>query len=200
MGVETVTTVPTEESEAERRALQEEWEERLISELPILDEKILEMLMATHGEGTVTTGLLLAEAIGLTDLEELAGDFESTPIAVWRTDYVCLPGTDFWPNASTRFAYLDGVERGERLSRELQNSSTPVTGAHIPLNAFAIMQQEAVALREPGVLLEAARLEIPVAKLQSLGSDPRVEQVRFADFPIEWLDLSDQTRPECEDG
>ncbi len=65
------------------------------------------------------------------------------------------------------------------------------------MNAFAHMEQEARALREPGVLLEALQAEVPVASIAALAEDPAVARVRLADFPNETLDLGEPSIPDC---
>lgn len=80
----------------------------------------------------------------------------------------------------------------------MENSTTPVTGDHIPLNAFAVMEQEAFALREAGVLLQAVQATVPVDALESLRNEPRIETARLADFPTELVDLADILTPDCE--
>ena len=197
--VQSVTTVPTEQSETQQRSAEQDYQDEVTGRLPGQDERASSLLTSIHGAGIVTVGLVFTKPVGLNEAEVLADEVGAALISAWRTDYVCFPGIDDWPvPTASRFAYLDGVERAERSREEMEKSTTPVTGAHIPLNAFAVMEQEARALREPGVLIEAVRAEIPVAALEDLRNDPRVARVRIADFPIEWLDLSDQSIPVCE--
>ena len=193
------TTVPTAESEAERLAAERAYEDEVARRLPALDERAVRLLTAVHRGGVVTAGLLFTDPQSLDDVERLASESGATLVAAWRTDFVCLRGIDDWPTMTpSRFAYFDGEERAERLRQEMENSTTPVTGAHIPLTAFAVMEEEAAALRGPGVLLEAVQAEVPVAALGSLLGDPAIAQVRIADFPNDWVDLSNPPVPECE--
>ena len=198
---EPATTIPTEQSEAERLAAEQDYRDEVTRRLPALDERAISVLTAVHPDGTVTAGLLFVDPMALSDVEQLAAGQGAVLISAWRTDYLCFPGIEDWPSippAGSR--YLDGVERARQLREEMENSTTPVTGAHIPLDAFAVMEQEAVALREPGVLIEAVRAGVPVGSLESLRNDPHVARLRLADFPVEWLDLSDPPVPTCAGG
>lgn len=200
-GGEPGTTVPTEVSEAERLAAEQEYKDELARRLPALDERAIALLAIAHPDGIVTAGLIFVDPMDLSAVEQVAGGQGAVLIAAWRTDYLCFPGIDDWPiDTASRFAYLDGVERAERLQEEMQNSTTPVTGAQISLDAFAVMEQEAIALRQPGVLLEAVHAEVPVSALESLRNDPHVGRLRLADFPTEWIDLTDLPVPACESG
>jgi hypothetical protein len=198
-GVEPVTTIPTDESEAERLAAEQDFEWEMARRLPVLDERASALLTAVHPGGVVTAGLVFGNPLDLQAVEEMTAGNGAILVAAWRTDYLCLPGLEGFPmSQASRFAFLDGVERARQLREEMANSTTPVTGAHIPLNAFAVMEQEAVALREPGVLLAAVQATVPVDALEPLRDDPRIEAVRLADFPIEWFDLADARIPDCE--
>ena len=198
---ESATTIPTEQSEAERLAAEQDSRDEVSKRLPALDEQAIALLTAVHPDGTVTAGLLFVDPMGLSEVEQLAAEQDVVPISAWRPDYLCFPGIDDWPiDTASRFAYVDGVDRARRLREEMENSATPVTGAHIPLDGFAVMEQEAVALREPGVLIEAVQAGVPVGSLESLQCDPHVARLRLVDFPVEWLDLSDPPVPTCEGG
>jgi hypothetical protein len=198
---EPVTTIPTEQSEAERLSAEQDYRDEVSSRLPALDERATALLTAAHPDGTVTAGLLFVDPIALADVEQLAAGQGVVLVSAWRTDYLCFSGIDDWPvDTASRFAYLDGVDRARQLRQEMENSATPVTGAHIPLDGFAVMEQEAVALREPGVLIEAVQAGVPVGSLESLRNDPHVAKIRLADFPVEWLDLSDPPVPTCAGG
>jgi hypothetical protein len=195
------TTIPTQQSEDDLLAAQQRHEREVRRRLPALDERAIALLRAAHPDGAVTAGLLFASPLDLSAAEQLAARHSAVLISAWRTDYVCLAGISDWPiDTPSRFAYFDGVERARQSREEMENSTTPVTGGHIPLNAFAVMEQEAVALRESGVLIEAVQAEVPVGSLESLRNDPTVAGLRLADFPIEWLDLSESHVPTCESG
>lgn len=198
-GLEPVTTIPTDESEAERLGAAQDFEREMARRLPLLDERASALLTAVHPGGVVTAGLVFGDPLDLRAVEEMTAGHGAILIAAWRTDYICLPGLEGFPMVqASRFAYLDGVERARQLREDMENSTTPVTGVHIPLNAFAVMEQEAVALREPGVLIEAVQATVPVDALESLRNEPRIETVRLADFPVEWFDLADTPIPDCE--
>lgn len=192
--LEPVTTIPApDQEEGLDRA---ELEQRLW----LQDRRAVDLLSQTHPDDAIDAGVILVEAVELGEAERLVARSGGTLIAAWRTDYVCLPGWEGMPfETASRFAYLDGVERADRLRREMENSTTPVTGAHIPLNAFAIMEQEAVALREPGVLLEALQVSIPAASLGRFDEDDRVARVRIVDFPVDGIDLGEIAVPNCDD-
>lgn len=195
---EPVTTIPTPESEAQRLADEAAFREEMERRLPVLDAQAAELLASTHPNDMVEVGLVFAEPLSLTAAEQTVAGYGADLIAAWRTDYVCLPGWEELPlPRASRFAYLDGVERAARLQQEMDNSTTPVTGRHIPMNSFAVMAQEAQALREPGVLLEAVQVEVPIARVDDLTSDPAVSRVRLVGFPTEWVDFSDLPLPEC---
>ncbi|MDR9452287.1 MAG: hypothetical protein RI637_13860, partial [Acidimicrobiia bacterium] len=149
--VQSVTTVPTEGSETQRRLAEQEHRDEVTRRLLQQDESAFSLLTSIHRAGMVTVGLVFTKPVELNEAEGLADEVGAALISAWRTDYVCLPGIDDWPVLTpSRFAYFDGVERAERSREEMEKSTTPVTGAHIPLNAFAVMEQEARALREPG--------------------------------------------------
>ena len=195
-----VTTIPTEESQAQQQASELNFEDEVASRLPGLDERAFGLVTSTHPDGVVTVGLVLADPLALAEVKQLADAAGAVLMAAWRTDYVCHPGLEDWPvETASRFAHFDGVERAARLQQEMENSTTPVTGGSIARDLFAVTEQEAIALREPGVLLEAVQAEVPVSVIESLRDDPRVDRVRLADFPTEWIDLSDQAIPVCED-
>jgi hypothetical protein len=59
------------------------------------------------------------------------------------------------------------------------------------------MEQEAEALREPGVTLEALQVEAQVSSLPGLLDDVRVARVRIIGFPTEGIDLSEVPVPDC---
>jgi hypothetical protein len=193
-----VTTVPSSSSAADEAAVVEAYEALMSRRLPDLDEKALEFLHRHHASASVTAGLVFETPVDLATALMLVEELGGTLVVAWRTDSVCLPGTDDWPIwTARRFAYLDGVERASRSRKELENSTTPVTGAHIPLNSFAVMEQAAVALQDPGVLIEALQAELPVAVLDGLAADPRISRVRLAAFPTEWFDLTEVPTPDC---
>ncbi len=195
------TTIPTQRSEDDLLAAQRKYESEVRLRLPALDERAIAVLSAAHPDRAVTAGLLFTSPLDLSAVEQLAALHSAVLISAWRTDYVCFAGISDWPiDTPSRFAYFDGVERARQSREEMENSTTPVTGGQMPLNAFAVMEQEAVALRESGVLIEAVQAEVPVGSLESLRNEPMVAGLRLADYPIEWLDLSEPPVPTCESG
>ncbi len=192
------TTVPTEDTEAAREAAEVAHREAMTRRTPALDATLTELLARTHPDDVVTGGLVFDQPLTVAEIEQLAADTSTTLSVAWRADYVCLPGSPGVPfSQASRSARFDGVEEAARLRAEMDNSTTPVTGGHIARNIFDVMEQEAIALRAPGVLLEAVQAEIPVSVLAELGEDARIERVRLADFPTDWLDLSNAPVPEC---
>jgi hypothetical protein len=60
------------------------------------------------------------------------------------------------------------------------------------------MEHAAQAIREPGVLVEAVEVLLPVERLSGLEVEPKVRKVRIAATPEEAGDLTDPPVPGCE--
>jgi hypothetical protein len=60
------------------------------------------------------------------------------------------------------------------------------------------MEQAAQAIREPGVLVEAVEVLVPVETLAILDNDSEIRTVRIAATPEEAGDLTDPPVPGCE--
>jgi hypothetical protein len=59
------------------------------------------------------------------------------------------------------------------------------------------MEQAAIAIREPGVMIEAMQAALPVAALSALEDQPLVSQVMIAVTPDVAGDLSEPPPVEC---
>jgi hypothetical protein len=153
-----VTTIPTPdqiaEEERERRVFLEE-------ELPLLDARIAETLLRTHPTDELTVGLVLADPLTVPVMEALIAELGGVWVSAWRTDYVCGPALAGQPQPS-RFAYKDGIERAAAARRAADQSQEPLTGRFILEAAWAGMEHAALAIREPGVLVEAVEVLLPV--------------------------------------
>ena len=189
-----VTTDPTPdqiaEEERERRAFLEE-------ELPLLDARIAEMLLRTHPSDELTVGLVFANPLSIPDMEAFTEELGGTWVSAWRTDYVCGPALTGQPQPS-RFAFRDGVERAAAARRAADESQEPLTGRFLLEAAWAGMEHADRAIREPGVLVEAVELLLPVESLAILDNDSEIRTVRIAATPEEAGDLTEPPVPDCE--
>jgi hypothetical protein len=118
-------------------------------------------------------------------------------VSAWRTDYVCGPALAGQPQPS-RFAYRDGLERAAAARRAADQSQEPLTGRFIFEAAWAGMEHAARAIREPGVLVEAVEVLVPVERLTEIELEPKVRTVRIALSPEEAGDLTDPAVPVCD--
>jgi hypothetical protein len=189
-----VTTIPPpgiDPAEAELRHFIE-------VELPLLEARILSLLSVANPPTPVTVNVVFDEPIDLPTLEDFIGELGGTWVAAWRTDFICLP--DFaGQSGPDRFAYRDGVERAAAARKAADESPTPVTGRFILEAMWDRMEQAAIALREPGVMIEAMQAVIPVPALSSLDDHPLVSQLRIAVTPDVAGDLSQPPPLECRD-
>lgn len=195
------TTIPTPDQIAEMEREQAAFAERrrvfMEEELPLLDARIAETLRRTHPTGELKVGLVFAEPLTLPDMEALSEGLGGVWMSAWRTDYVCSPAIAGQTQAS-RFAFRDGVERAAAARRAADQSEEPLTGRHIFEAAWAGMEHAARAIREPGVMVEAVEVLIPVKRLSSLYDEPEIRAVRIAATPEEAGDLTNQAVPDCE--
>jgi hypothetical protein len=189
-----VTTTPTPDQIAdvdrERRVFIEE-------ELPLLDARIAEILLRTHPTDELSAGLVFAEPLTVPDMEAVIEGLGGIWVSAWRIDYVCGPGLAGQPQPS-RFAYRDGVERAAAARRAADQSQEPLTGRFIFEAAWAGMEHAARAVREPGVLVEAVEVLVPVERLSEIEVEPKVRTVRIASTPEEAGDLTDPAVPVCD--
>jgi hypothetical protein len=167
-------------------------------ELPPLDAQILTVLSAADPPGPVTVGIVLANPIDVGGVEDFTQELGGSWVAAWRTDFVCLPGFagQLEPD---RFAYRDGVERAAAARKAADESQTPITGRFILEAMWDRMEQAAIAIREPGVTIEALQAAIPVPALSDLENHRLVSQVRIAVTPDVAGDLTQPPPVECAD-
>lgn len=189
-----VTTDPTldqfAEEERERRVFLEK-------ELPLLDALIAETLLRTHPTDELTAGLVFSNPLSVLDMEAFTEELGGIWVSAWRTDYVCGPALAGQPQPS-RFAFRDGVERAAAARQAADESQQALTGRFFLEAEWAGMEQAAWAIREPGVLVEAAEVLLPVERLPGLQAEPKVRTVRIAATPEEAGDLTDPPVPDCE--
>jgi hypothetical protein len=60
------------------------------------------------------------------------------------------------------------------------------------------LEHAALAIREPGVLVEAVEVLLPVERLAGLDLESKVRTVRIAVTPEEAGDLTDPAMPVCD--
>jgi hypothetical protein len=187
-----VTTIPPpgiDPAEAELRHFIE-------VELPLLDARIVSVLSAANPPTPVTVGVVFEEPIDVARMEDFTEELGGTWVSAWRTDFICIP--DFaGQSAPDRFAYRDGVERAAAARRAAAESETPITGRFIFEAMWDRMEQAAIAIREPGVMIEAMQAALPVAALSALEDQPLVSQVMIAVTPDVAGDLSEPPPVEC---
>lgn len=198
---EPVTTIPTPDQIAEMEREQAAYEESrrvfIEEELPLLDARIAETLKRTHPTGELTVGLVFAEPLTVPDIEAITEELGGVWVSAWRTDYVCSPALAGQTQAS-RFAFRDGVERAAAARQAADQSQEPLVGRFIFEAAWAAMEHAAQAIREPGVLVEAVEVLLPVERLSILNGEPKVRTVRIAATPEEAGDLTNPPVPSCE--
>ena len=189
-----VTTIPPPGVDPAEAALRHFIEE----ELPLLDARIISVLTAANPPGSVTVGIVLTEPIDVAQMEDLTEGLGGTWVSAWRTDFICIP--DFGgPLGPDRFAYRDGVERADEARKAADESQAPVTGRFILEAMWDRMEHAAIAIREPGVMIEAMQAAIPVAALPAMEDHPLVSRVRIAATPDVAGDLSQPPPVDCLD-
>ena len=190
-----VTTIPTPgqiaDAERERRVFIE-------VELPLLDARIAELIGRTHPNDQLTVGLVFVEPLTVPDMEAFTEELDGLWVSAWRTDYVCGSGMLAGQPQPSRFAFRDGVERAAAARAAADRSQEPLTGRFLLEAAWAGMEHAAQAIREPGVLVEAVEVLLPVERLSGLEVEPKVRKVRIAATPEEAGDLTDPPVPGCE--
>jgi hypothetical protein len=189
-----VTTIPPpgiDPAEAELRHFIE-------VELPLVDARIVSVLSAADPPTPVTVSIVLADPIDVAGMEDFTRELGGTWVAAWRTDFICTPAFagQLEPD---RFAYRDGVDRAAAARRAADESQAPVTGRFILEAMWNRMEQAAIAIRKPGVMIEAMQAAIPVAALSALEDQPLVGKVRIALTPDVAGDLSQPPSVECAD-
>jgi hypothetical protein len=197
-----VTTIPTPDqiADAEREIADAERERRIFieEELPLLDARIAEFIGRSHPNDQLTVGLVLAEPMTVPDMEAFTEELGGVWVSAWRTDYVCGAGLLAGQPQPSRFAFRDGVERAAAARAAADQSQEPLTGRFLLEAAWAGMEQAAQAIREPGVLVEAVEVLVPVETLAILDNDSEIRTVRIAATPEEAGDLTDPPVPGCE--
>ena len=191
-----VTTIPpagVDPAEAELRRFIEE-------ELPFLDARIVSVLTAADPPTPVTVGVVFEDPIDLRALEDFAAELGGTWKSAWRTDFICISGFEGQPGTLERFAFRDGVDRAAAARRAADTSETPMPGRFFVEAMWAAMEQAAIAIREPGVLVEAAQIAFPVSSLPALTDHQLVSRMRFAVTPDVAGDLSEPPPVECPAG
>ncbi|MDP3984784.1 MAG: hypothetical protein Q8Q52_07275 [Acidimicrobiia bacterium] len=188
----TATTVPppgADPADSQSRLFIEE-------DLPMLDAHIVEVLAAAGPPGDVTVGIVLAQPMSVSDMEDFVANLGGTWVSAWRTDLVCFlgPGGDPRPD---RFAYRDGVERAAAARRAADQGDAPATGHMFLEEVWDRMEQAARAMREPGVTVEAIEVALPVEALAKLEDQAFVKTVRIALNPDEAGDLSEPAPIDC---
>ncbi len=190
----TATTIPppgVDPAEAELRRFIEE-------ELPQLDARIVNVLTAANPTTPVSVGIVLDHPLELEPMEAFLAELGGTWVSAWRTDFICLPDFSGQPGPD-RFAYRDGVERAAAARKAADESQTPITGRFILEAMWERMELAAIAIREPGVMVEAMQAAIPVPALSDLEDHPLVSQVRIAVTPDVAGDLSQPPPVDCLD-
>ena len=188
-----VTTIPPPGVDPAQAALHRFIEE----ELPLLDSRIVAVLTAADPPTPVTVGIVFDHPIAVRELEDFTQELGGTWVSAWRSDFICIPGVEGQPAALERFAYRDGVERAAAARRAADESEAALTGRFIVEAMWDRMEQAALAVREPGVLLEATQVAIPVSSLPALADHPLVSRVRLAVTPDVAGDLSEPPPLEC---
>jgi hypothetical protein len=191
----TATTIPppgVDPAEAQRRQFIEQ-------QLPQLDARIVEVLTTANPGTPVTTGIVVKEPMLVPEIEDLVEGLGATWVSAWRTDFICVPGFS-GQLVPDRFAYLDGVARAAAARLSADQSEAPVTGRFLLEAMWDGMEQAAVALRKPGVMVEAMEVALPVQNLATLADHPLISRVRIALNPEEAGDLSELAPLDCPPG
>jgi len=171
-------------------------------------------------EGCTMAGLRLDPPLPLNDALAVASDLYATPIAVYRTDGVCVPSIQFSPveepgRVASRFAYVDADDIARRRMEAVDGGlAPPITGLHISQSYWTQWSTEWKLAGRDGVEIEGIAVWMAEDVAARVGADPRIaEAVTLAwrrtdsvdpDYPGELLmdgrafpGLSRPTPPDC---
>lgn len=165
-------------------------------ELPLLDARIVDVLTAANPPTDVTVGMTLDHPLTVPEMEDFVADLGAIWVSAWRTDFICVPGFNGQPGPD-RFAYRDGESRAAAARTAADQSEAGVTGRFLLEAMWDGMEQAAIAIRKPGVMIEAVEVALPSEALMTLEDHPLINQVRIALNPEEAGDLSEPAPLEC---
>jgi hypothetical protein len=132
-------------------------------------------------DGCSVFGLVMVDPLPTAEASAAVADLGGVPIAVWRTDYVCIfhysmpVGPTY--GVPSRFAYVDADNMRERILAAEGSVAPPITGLDSWNRQFDAYLQEWSKAQEPGVLIEAIAVYLPVSMQASLTRDPRFRTV-----------------------
>ena len=114
-------------------------------------------------------GLVLPAALPTADALAAVAALPGVPIALWRTDFVCVLETSMGPpgqqvpTSPSRFAYVDAEGIRERRLATSGSVAPPITGLHISASYWNRLEDQWSRAREEGTLVEAVAVWLPDA-------------------------------------
>jgi hypothetical protein len=136
-------------------------------------------------EGCTVLGLVFGEPLPLAETLAVAADLGGDAIAVYRTDYVCVPSVDFMPAGDpepepSRFAYVTAEAIAERRIEAVHSSlAPPITGWHISQDYWDHWAAEWHAAQLEGVRFEAVAVYLPDTAREDAAGHPQVTAVEI---------------------
>lgn len=118
-------------------------------------------------DGCGVFGFVLPEPLPLDAALEAVAGLPGVPIAVYRTDRVCVLDIDMMPGpederVTSAFAYVDarGI-RDRRLTASNSGLAPPITGLHTSSDYWDQWEDEWDQAQGPGVLIQAVAVYLP---------------------------------------
>ena len=159
-----------------------------------IETRVAELLTEARPQGDLTVGVVFAQDLSVTQVEDLLASFDAIWISAWRSDYACLMvGGEA---RASRFAFPDGVERAAAARVAADAGGTAITGRFLLEAIWEEMEEAARALRSPGVLIEAVQTGIPLETLPELTRHELVKVTRLALDPESAGDLREAKLPD----
>jgi hypothetical protein len=159
----------------------------------VIEDRITGLLEVAQPQGDLTVGVVFTQPMSVAQVEELLANLDAVWISAWRSDYACLTvGVDA---LASRFAFPDGVQRAASARLAADAAGSAVTGRFLLEEIWEEMEEAAMALRAPGVMIEAVQAGIPVASLPQLAGSEAVRLTRLALDPESAGDLSQIVPP-----
>lgn len=150
-------------------------------------------------EGCTMAGLRFDPPLPLSEALAVASDLGGTPIAVYRTDRVCVPDIQFSPvdepgKVASRFAYVDADAIARRRMAAVDGGlAPPITGIHISQSYWAQWNSEWSSAQRTGVQIEGVAVWMADEAVSGVTSDPRV--VEAVTLAWRWTDSVDPGYP-----
>ncbi|MCJ7726004.1 MAG: hypothetical protein MUP76_06400, partial [Acidimicrobiia bacterium] len=149
--------------------------------------------------GCTMAGFRFDPPLPLADALEVASDLNGTAIAVYRTDWECVPDTQFSPvdeqeEVASRFAYVDAAGIRERRVAAVDGGlAPPISGWHISQAYWDQWEAEWSRAQAAGVEIEGIAVWMSEEALAGAAADPRLAATE--ELPWRWTDSLDPSYP-----